>query len=129
MAATFKSITPNLVVADIERSAEFYREALGFTTITTVPEQAPFDFIMLERDGLQLFLNSKAAADHEGYQITIGSSGVTMYVVVDGIGILWKQMQARVPIASPLKKQFYGMTEFAIVDPDGNYITFAERIE
>jgi uncharacterized glyoxalase superfamily protein PhnB len=28
----------------------------------------------------------------------------------------------------PLKTQFYGMREFAITDPDGHLITFAERV-
>ena len=27
-----------------------------------------------------------------------------------------------------LKTQFYGMREFAITDPDGHVITFAERV-
>jgi uncharacterized glyoxalase superfamily protein PhnB len=28
----------------------------------------------------------------------------------------------------PLKTQFYGMREFAIGDPDGHLLTFAERL-
>jgi uncharacterized glyoxalase superfamily protein PhnB len=28
----------------------------------------------------------------------------------------------------PLKTQFYGMREFAVTDPDGHIITFAERV-
>jgi len=28
----------------------------------------------------------------------------------------------------PLKTQFYGMREFAIEDPDGHILTFAERV-
>lgn len=129
MSSTFKSFTPNLIVSDIDRSAEFYREGLGFTTVTTVPDQAPFAFVMLERDGLKLFLNSKASAEGEGYAVEVGRAGVALYIMVEGIGILWKQLQARVPIAMPLHTQFYGTTEFAVVDPDGYYITFGERIE
>lgn len=129
MSSTFKSFTPNLIVSNIDRSAEFYREGLGFTTVTTVPEQAPFAFVMLVRDGLNLFLNSKESAQGEGYAVEVGRAGVALYIMVEGIGLLWKQMQARVPIAMPLHKQFYGTTEFTIVDPDGYFITFGERIE
>ena len=28
----------------------------------------------------------------------------------------------------PLKTQFYGMREFAVTDPDGHILTFAERV-
>jgi uncharacterized glyoxalase superfamily protein PhnB len=28
----------------------------------------------------------------------------------------------------PLKTQFYGMREFAIEDPDGHILTFAQRV-
>jgi uncharacterized glyoxalase superfamily protein PhnB len=28
----------------------------------------------------------------------------------------------------PLKTQFYGMREFAVEDPDGHIITFAQRV-
>jgi catechol 2,3-dioxygenase-like lactoylglutathione lyase family enzyme len=33
----FQSLTPNLVVSDIERSLSFYRDLLGFSVVTTVP--------------------------------------------------------------------------------------------
>jgi uncharacterized glyoxalase superfamily protein PhnB len=29
----------------------------------------------------------------------------------------------------PLKTQFYGMREFAVEDPDGHILTFAERVD
>jgi uncharacterized glyoxalase superfamily protein PhnB len=32
------------------------------------------------------------------------------------------------PILMPLKTQFYGMREFAVTDPDGHILTFAERV-
>ena len=38
------------------------------------------------------------------------------------------QVAPHVPLAMPLRTQFYGMREFAIHDPDGHLITFAERV-
>jgi len=37
-------------------------------------------------------------------------------------------MAARVTVTMPLTTQFYDMREFAIVDPDGHVMTFAERV-
>jgi uncharacterized glyoxalase superfamily protein PhnB len=129
VANTYKSITPNLIVSDVERSLSFYRDALDFSIVETVPQQAPFVFVMLVRDGINLFLNAKETAQEAGMTIEVGRGGVALYIIVDGIGGLWKEMQARVPIAMALKTQFYGMTEFSVTDPDGYYITFAERVE
>lgn len=129
MANIYKSITPNLIVSDVDRSTSFYRDALGFAVIETVPAEAPFVFVMLARDGINLFLNAAASAQAEGYAIEVGRGGVALFVMVEGIGAFWKELQTRVPIAMALKKQFYGLTEFTVTDPDGYYITFAERVE
>jgi uncharacterized glyoxalase superfamily protein PhnB len=32
-----------------------------------------------------------------------------------------------VKVVMPFEKKWYGMTEFAFVDPDGYVVTFAER--
>ena len=40
----FKKLTPNLLVANVERSLAFYCDVLGFNRGMTVPEQPPFVF-------------------------------------------------------------------------------------
>src|SRR4029453_6439202 len=51
----FQSLTPNLVVSDIPRSLSFYRDVLGFSIVTTVPEAEPFVFVWLQRGDVQVF--------------------------------------------------------------------------
>ena len=36
-----KKLTPHLVVSNVERSAAFYCDLLGFARITTVPDEPP----------------------------------------------------------------------------------------
>src|SRR3712207_1798978 len=58
--ATFslRGMAPLLQVFDMPASLAFYRDALGFAiTGTNVPEP-PFDWVLLERDGVQLMLNT-----------------------------------------------------------------------
>src|SRR5436190_969215 len=62
---TFTSVTPNLLVRDVAKSLEFYRDVLGFTVGETVPASAPFVFVMLASDGVPVFLNNAATAAHE----------------------------------------------------------------
>ena len=54
----FTDVTPNLIVSDLDRSLAFYRDVLGFSLVTTVPDAAPFVFAWLKRDEVNVFLNS-----------------------------------------------------------------------
>lgn len=126
----FSSITPNLVVQDVERSTAFYRDVLGFQVTQTVPDQAPFVFVMLDRDGVQVFLNAVQAAVEDFPDAATWPSGGTntMFFVVTDVDGLHAQVVPHTAVVMPLKTQFYGMREFAVRDPDGHLITFAERV-
>ena len=125
------SVTPSLITNDIDRSTRFYRDLLGFSVVVTVPDAAPFVFVWLQRDDVNVFLNDAASARHEAPDakaLVVGASGVAMFVHSEGVTDLWNEMRERVPVVMPLKDQWYGQREFSIVDPDGYVITFAERI-
>jgi uncharacterized glyoxalase superfamily protein PhnB len=129
-------VTPNLVVADIGRSSAFYRDVLGFTVITTVPEAAPFVFVWLQRGGVNVFLNVQHAVAHDMPALASRPIGgtATMFMTVepggsgDGIDALFAQVEKSARVVMPIKDQFYGMREFGVEDPDGYVIVFAQRI-
>ena len=126
----FKAVTPNLVVRDIARSTGFYCDVLGFTVKQTVPDAAPFVFVWLERGDVTVFLNDPAAVADAVPSMAAPAFGgtATLFVTIDGVDALHAQVSPQVPLAMPLTTQFYGMREFAIYDPDGHLITFAERV-
>ena len=126
----FKAVTPNLVVRDIARSTRFYCDVLGFTVKQTVPDVAPFVFVWLERGDVTVFLNDPAAVAKDVPSMATPAFGgtATLFVTIDGVDALHAQVSPQVPLAMPLTTQFYGMREFAIYDPDGHLITFAERV-
>ena len=125
----FQKLTPNLLVANVERSLAFYIDTLGFERGLTVPEQSPFVFASVTGGSVEIFFNDAAGAikEYPGFGgKPIGATG-TMYIEVEGVDALHDRLKATVPIVMPLVTQFYGMREFAIEDPDGYVITFAER--
>jgi uncharacterized glyoxalase superfamily protein PhnB len=128
--SSFSSVTPNLIVRDIAASAAFYRDVLGFAVKQTVPEAAPFVFVWLERDGVPVFLNDVAAAAAEYPDAASRTPGGTaaLFFTVSDVDGLHAQVAAHAPVVMPLKTQFYGMREFAVTDPDGHILTFAERV-
>ena len=123
MPHELKKLTPNLVVSSIEKSLAFYRDVLGFKVTITVPDAAPYVFVAVQSGGVEVFLNSTESVPEK---VTFGSS-ISLYIEVASIKDLHDTLRARVAIAIPLEKKFYGMTEFAIYDPDGYMIIFGEH--
>ena len=132
----FSDVTPNLVVSNVERSLAFYRDVLGFSLFATVPDAGPFAFAWMQRDGVNVFLNSVEAvrAEHAGLGARPIGGTATLYIVVQadtaesGIDAMAASIGARAPVIMPLKTQFYGMREFGIEDPDGYVIFFAQEL-
>ena len=129
-AIKFASVTPNLIVRDVAKSLAFYRDILGFDIKETVPDNEPFVFVMLARDGVPVFLNDNKAVEHEyaGADALTRGGTVAMFFIISGVDEYHAMVAPKVNIVMPLKTQFYGMREFAITDPDGHIITFAERV-
>ena len=127
---TFTSVTPNLLVRDIDRSVQFYRDVLGFRVTQTVPDTPPFVFVWLERDSVPVFLNDAKAADHDYPQASGRPPGgtATMFFIVTDVDAFHASVSPYAKLIMALKTQFYGMREFAIEDPDGHLLTFAERV-
>ena len=129
-------VTPNLIVSDIDRSTAFYRDALGFSVVTTVPDEAPFVFVWLRRDGVSVFLNALSGVKEDLPEIgdrKIGGTN-TMFMTLEadtvdqGVDAMYRAVEGKARVVMPLKDQFYGMREFGIADPDGYIIFFAQRI-
>ncbi len=125
----FKKLTPNLLVASVERSLAFYVDTLGFERGMTVPDQSPFVFASVTSGPIEIFFNDAAGAvkEYPGFAgKPIGATG-TLFIEVEGVNALHERLQGTVKIVMPIEAKFYGMREFAILDPDGYVITFAER--
>ena len=126
----YTKLTPNLVVANVERSLAFYVDTLGFARGLTVPDESPLVFASVTSGSIEIFLNDAATAVKEYPAFAgrpLGATG-TMFIEVEGVDALHDRLKASVKIVMPIVTQFYGMREFAIEDPDGYVITFAERM-
>ena len=129
MSYQFSSVTPNLIVADVERSMAFYRDILGFTVETTVPDASPYVFAILRSGPVEVYLNAPGPAFEE-YPVLNGrpiGATLTLFIRITGIQAAYESLKTRVNVVMPLEKKWYGPTEFACTDPDGYVITFAEQ--
>jgi len=126
----FQKLTPNLLVASVERSLAFYVDTLGFERGLTVPEQSPFVFASVTGGPIEIFFNDAATAVKEYPAFSgkpLGATG-TLFIELEGVDALHDRLKSSVKIVIPLETKFYGMREFAIEDPDGYVITFTQRV-
>ena len=130
MTTRFTSVTPNLLCRDVAKSTAFYRDVLGFTMGETVPDKEPFVFVWMKHGDVSVFLNDIKAAEHDyppAATMPPGGTAAIFFIITDVDGYHAK-VAPKANVIMPLKTQFYGLREFAVTDPDGHIITFAERV-
>lgn len=126
-----QKLTANLLVSNVEHSLAFYEGVLGFTRGMTVPEQSPFVFAAVTAGPVEIFFNDRSTIAKESPQFAgraLGG-GNTMFVEIEAIDEYHDQIKDRVKMIMPIVTQWYGVREFAVEDPDGYVITFAQHVQ
>ncbi len=124
------SLTPNLMVNDVEETIEYYTDILGFTLLKTVPEVGVIDWAMVKRNNVMLMFQSAKSLKDELPKLKAQKpgGGLTFYIKVDKITKLHEElMDNEVEIISDLESTFYDTIEFSIVDINGYILTFSEE--
>lgn len=133
-------VAPMFLVDDVEQTAEWYREHLGFAIgeyfrndhdphddEPNHPAAGEAVFVILNRDGNRLMLGRRA---ERGMSVRFNRDASEMsadaYFWVDGIETLFGTVQG-VPgtvFLHELVHQPYGLVEFMVKDCDGRALTF-----
>ena len=126
------SLTPNLMVNDVEETVEYYTDVLGFTLLMTVPEIGKLDWAMVKRNDVVLMFQTKKSLT-SGLPRMAGEKpggGLTFYIKVDRITEIHEELfNNEVEIISDLESTFYNTIEFSVVDVNGYILTFSEEQE
>ncbi len=124
MTATLSQlVTPSLFARDLGQTIAFY-ERLGFRVTGRQPDAAP-TWVRLVRDGVTLHFSSQPLA---GMSNAASLSGV-LYFHPDDVRALAAEWQGKVPFVWGPGDTSQGWYEFAIADPNGYHLGFAEPIE
>ena len=124
-----KSLTPNLMVNDVEETIEYYTDVLGFTLLRTVPETGNLNWAMVKLNEVVIMFQSTTSlkSDLPRLKGEKPGGGLTFYIKVDGVSELYGQLTDNdVEIISDLESTFYDTLEFSIVDVNGYVLTFSE---
>ncbi len=130
MTTTFKQLTPNLMVEDINQTIDFYKSILGFDVLATVPETGQLNWAMLKQGNVEIQLQLRASLTEEipAFKGKPIGGALTLYIGVDDIKELYERLKDKVTIAQDMHTTFYGTQEFAIQDSNGFVISFAETV-
>ena len=123
-----KKLTPNLMVEDVQQTIAFYQNVLGFKVVMTLPDQAPFDFAIVQRDSVELMFQSRASLSDNVPVLSGHSIGAsqTFYIEVEGVKDLYENLRGKVDIVVDLHTTFYGTQEFYFRDVNGYILSFSE---
>lgn len=127
---TLNSLTPNLMVNDVEQTIEYYTDILGFTVLMTVPETGKLDWAMVKRNEVVIMFQTKKSLSSELPRLAgeKPGGGLTFYIKVDRITELHEELfNNEVEIISELESTFYNTIEFSVVDLNGYVLTFSEE--
>mgnify|MGYP002622688802 CR=1 FL=1 len=126
-SAKLTGSAPILLVSDVSRSIEHYRDKLGFDVVNTFEE--PPTFAIMQRDNMFImFAGAKAECIIPNWKIRKATSNV--YFWTDDVESLYKEyIENGATIDWNLYTAPYGVKEFGINDPDSYDIAFGQVIK
>ena len=130
-----KSLTPNLMVEDVNATAAFYEQLFDFQLVTSVPDMSAPDsgrwqFAMLQHSGIVIMFQNRATLVADIPELDHAKTGgtFTLYFNVKDVRGLFKKVKSRVRIIGDgLTETFYGTLEFTCADSNGYILTFAQE--
>jgi len=136
------SLIPNLAVADIRQTVQFYCENFGFELVMAVPETQDgvdqelstgkeYVYAMLKKDDasfmfqrIDSFQEDIVLAD----KVSVGASA-SFYIQGKGVDAFYAELKTKNIQISEMKFTWYGIKEFYVKDNNGYILGFAEEIE
>jgi catechol 2,3-dioxygenase-like lactoylglutathione lyase family enzyme len=120
--ATLKSLAPQLVVEDVVKTAEYYRDILGFTLLGYWMD--PPVYSIVQRDGVEIHFGKAKKSGVSNS--TIRSGAFDLYIWVSDIDAVFEELKAAGAkiIEGPVKR-IYDSTELTVEDCNGYSLVFA----
>jgi uncharacterized glyoxalase superfamily protein PhnB len=115
--ATLSRIAPEIPVANLRKSIEYYGQQLGFQVVMEMPSS---DYAIVERDGIALHLFHDDAQSH---------SPVGIHIFTHQLDELYAELRQRgTPLSQEIMRKPWGNRDFRVADLSGNEIKFTEPL-
>ena len=125
-----KRITPVLLVNEIEPLIPFWVDRLGFAKTVEVPAGGKIGFVIFQKGSVEVMYQTYASVEKDAPPSMSAEArkGPTyLYLEVDNLDAVLAAMK-ETRLMMPVRTAFYGMKEFAVQDPGGHFVTFAQPV-
>ncbi|MGB2589358.1 MAG: VOC family protein [Candidatus Acidiferrum sp.] len=126
-----KRLTPVLLVDEIESQLHFWMDRLGFAKTIEVPHGDGLGFVAFQKGSCEVMYQTYASVEDDApssMSVAARRGPTYLYLEVDDLDAVLAAMDDVLKVM-PERVAFYGMREFAVTDPCGHFITFAQRTE
>jgi uncharacterized glyoxalase superfamily protein PhnB len=120
-----------LLVEDVDAGLAWYRDVLGASLRYTLPDTPPFEWVSLTLDDVEIMLSLKREAQKwysDRVRVSEAPANFIAYIYVEDANSLCARIRGKAEIILEPTDQPYGIREFAIRDPFGFVLVFAEVI-
>ncbi len=121
-------MTPLLNVEKVERSLDFYRNALGFEVEQKMAGDGGVVFAVVTHGGLRLMLNAPLDPGSPARRQRPSYGETVFYFRVPDIHAAHAHLVEGGYDPSPVMRQVYGVDEFTLRDPDGYELAFGAEV-
>jgi hypothetical protein len=128
--ATFKQLSPVLVVDAVEPCLGFWSESLGFVVENQVPgPDGRLVFASVKNGAVEIMYQTRASvlAEQPGSEAALQGHSVVLFIVVDNLDGV-EHAVAAAPVVKPRHQTFYGSVELYVREPGGNTVGFAQML-
>jgi predicted enzyme related to lactoylglutathione lyase len=123
---TMTGVSPVLLVADLDRSVEFFRDRLGFDCAVYGD---PPNFATASRDEATFLLSLATDTDRIVPNWHVVDKMWDAYIRVDDVDAVYAEAQERgAGIDYTIYDAPHGFREFGVQDPDGHDIAFGQPL-
>jgi len=125
--AKLNQVAPSFIVEDVVKTAEYYRDMLGFKILGYFFEDPPV-FAMVGRDGVEFHFGKV----DDGQQMRVNTEirkgiGHDAYIFVDDIQALFEEFSEKdIEIVEGPVKRVYGCIELIVKDCNGFQLVFGQ---
>lgn len=124
--AVLTGVSPVLLVADLQRSVDYFRDRLGFTCEVFGD---PPNFATAGRDAAVILLALSDQPERLVPHWQIVDRMWNVYIRVDDADAIYTEVQERgAKIDYTIYDAPHGFREFGVQDPDGHDIAFGQRL-
>ncbi len=125
-------VAPMFLVENVDEAVEWYKEVFGAKLQAALPKEPPYEWASLRLGDVEIMFSLRDSAQKwysENAKVGEKPANFILYIYIGDANGLYERIKNRVKIIMEPVDQWYGIREFAIEDPFGIILVFAQMLK